>query len=38
MHAHNQMEDWIVYLIVFGTVALLLMGKYLLMTERKKKK
>ena len=38
MHAHHQMDDWIVYLIVFGTVALLLMGKYLMISGSKKKK
>ena len=37
MHSNILMDDWLVYLIVFGAVALLLLGKFLLVYEKKKK-
>ena len=37
MHA-PLMDDWIVYVIVLGTVALLLAGKFLMLSDIKKKK
>lgn len=36
MHHDILMDDWVVYLIVFGAVALMLIGKYLLVSGGKK--
>ena len=38
MHANTQMEDWVVYLIVFGAVALMMAGKVLLVSKKTEEK
>ena len=35
MHGHEQMQDWVVYVLVFGTVGAMLFAKFLMMSGTK---